>query len=126
MEQQAGALEQDVRMPKRDSERREEEFRRYAAQLRLVEVCTPPLRGDCLVTVIHLLRDPAGFRGPIKPAHFPMGSFWNDWIDGWMDGDSFQIVPTGVSVGGANLILLTAAPLGRLKDACFLGSVRRA
>lgn len=121
LEKQAGALEQVVRMPKTDSERRIEQFRRYRTEMKLVDVNTPPLRGDCLVTVIHLLPDSASFRGPVTLAHFPMGSFWNDWFDGWPDGDSFQIAPTGINVDGVNLVLLTVAPLGRLKGACFLG-----
>lgn len=121
LEKQVGALEQDVKMPKTDSERRIEVFQRYAAETKLVNVNTPPLRGNCLVTVIHLLPDSASFRGPVKPAHFPMGSFWNDWLDGWPDGDNFQIAPTGINVDGVNLVLLTAAPLGRLKRVCFLG-----
>lgn len=123
LESQVGALEQSVKMPKADAKRREDEFRRYAAEMTRRQINTPPLRGDCYVTVIHLLPDSASFRGPVKPAHFPMGSFWNDWIDGWPDGDNFQIVPTGINVGGVNLLLLTASPLGRLKGACFLGSV---
>lgn len=123
LEQQIGALEQDVRMPLGDSKRRGNEFRRYAAQMTRVAVSTPPLRGDCLVTVIHVLPDLASFRGPVKPAHFPTGSFWRDWIDGWPDGDIFQIAATGINVGGVNLILLTASPLGRLRAGCFLGGV---
>ena len=124
LEKQVGALEQEIRMPKTDSKRREEEFRRYRAQMTHVDVNTPPLRGDCFVTVIHLLPNSASFRGPVTPAHFPMGSFWNDWIDGWPNGDKFQIVPTGINVGGVNLLLLTASPLGRVKGACFLASVK--
>ena len=88
-----------------------------------VTINTPPLRGDCFVTVIHLLPDSADFGGPVKPIHFPMGSFCNDWIDGWPDGDNFQIVPSAISVAGVNLLLLTASPLGCLRGACFLGSV---
>ncbi len=123
LESQVGALEQSVKMPKTDAKRREDEFRRYAAEMRRETIKTPPLRGDCFVTVVHLLPDSASFRGSTKAAHFPMGSFWNDWIDGWPDGDNFQIAPTGINVGGVNLLLLTASPLGRAKDACFLGSV---
>ncbi len=123
LEKQVGALEQNVKMPNTDSKRREDEFRRYAAQMTRKQISTPPLRGDCYVTMIHLLPDSESFRGQVKPAHFPMGSFWNDWIDGWPDADNFQIVPTGINVGGVNLLLLTASPLGRLKGACFLGSV---
>ncbi len=123
LEQQVGALEQKVRVPEiNDPKRREREFARYAAEMKSVDLQTPPLRGNCLVSVIHLMPDSAGFRGPIEPAHFPMGSFWNDWIDGWADGDSFQIAPTGVNVGGVNLIVLTAAPLGCLRASGFLGA----
>ena len=124
LEKQVGALEQNVKMPSTDSDRRLDEFKRYAAEMTHVVVKTPPLRGDCLVTVFHLLTD-SSFLGPIEPAHFPMGKFWCDWIDGWSDGDNFQIVPTGVNVSGVNLVLLTAAPLGRVKGACFFGSVPR-
>ena len=124
LEKQAGALEQDVKMPKTDSERRIREFRRYGSEMKLVDVNTPPLRGDCFVTVIHLLPDSASSRGPVTPAHFPMGSFWNDWLDGWPDGDNFQIAQTEINVDGVNLVLLTAAPLGHLKGACFLGGPR--
>ncbi len=124
LEKQVGALEQNVKIPeKKNPERRVREYERYAAEMTRRQINTPPLRGDCYVTVIHLLSDSASFRGPVKPAHFPMGSFWNDWIDGWPDGDSFQIVPTGINVGGVNLLLLTASPLGCLRGACFLGSV---
>jgi len=122
LEKQIGALERDVKMPQSDSKRREEEFLRYASQMTRVAINTPPLRGDCFVTVIHLLPDGANFRGPVKPAHFPMGSFWNDWIDGWSDDDTFQVAPTEINVGGVNILLLTASPLGHLKGACFLGS----
>lgn len=123
LEKQVGAPEQNVKMPKTDAKRREDELRRYWAEMSRVTINTPPLRGDCFVTVIHLLPHSASFREPARPAHFPMGSFWNDWIDGWPDGDSFQIVPTGINVGGVNLLLLTASPPGRLKGACFLGGV---
>lgn len=121
LEKQVGALEQNVKMPKTNTKPREDKFRRYWAEMTRKTINTPLLRGDCFVTVIHLLPDSASFRGPAKAAHFPMGSFWNDWIDGWPDGDSFQIVPTGINVGGVNLLLLTASPPGRLKGACFLG-----
>jgi len=121
LERQVGALEQNVKMPNTDSKRREDEFRRYAEQMTRTQISTPPLRGDCFVTVIHLLPDSASFHGPVKATHFPMGSFWNDWIDGWADGDNFQIAPTRINVGGVNLLLLTASPLGRLKGACFFG-----
>ncbi len=94
LERQVGTLSQDVRMPKSDSVRRVDEFKRYGAQMAHLAENTPPLRGDCFVTAIHLLRDSASFRGPVKPTHFPMGNFWNDWIDGWPDGDNFQIAPT--------------------------------
>jgi hypothetical protein len=123
LEKQVGAVEQGVWMPQTDSERREEEFRRYAAEMKCIDVSTPPLRGDCLVTVIHVMPDSAGFRGPITRDHFPMGSFWNDWIDGWPDGDCFQIVPTGINLAGVNLLLLSASPPGCLKGGCFVGSV---
>jgi hypothetical protein len=124
LEEQVGALEQEVKMPTSDSKRRLNEFRRYAAQMSRVPVNTPPLRGDCFVTVIHLPPESSSFRSPVKPTHFPMGSFWNDWIDGWTDGDNFQIFPKDINVGGVNLLLLTASPLGRLKGASFLGSGR--
>jgi hypothetical protein len=124
LETQAGALEQDVRMPKTDSARRIEEFKRYAAQMSHADVKTPTVRGDCLVTVFLLMTDSA-FHGPIQSAHFPMGKFWDEWIDGWPEGDNFQIVPTGINVSGVNLVMLTAAPPGRLKGACFLGSAHR-
>jgi hypothetical protein len=78
------------------------------------------LRGDCLITVIQLLSDPV-LRGPVKPTQFPMGEFWKEWIEGWPEGDCFQIVPTGINVSGVSLLLLTAAPLGRIKGGCFLG-----
>jgi hypothetical protein len=123
LEKQVGALEQDVKVPTRDSKRRLDEFRRYAAQMGHLAVSTPPLRGDCFITVIHLLPDSASFRGPVKPTHFPTGGFWGDWIDGWPDGDTFQIAPTPINVGGVNLLLLTASPVGHLKGACFLGSI---
>jgi hypothetical protein len=91
--------------------------------MKCVDVSTPPLRGDCLATVIHLVPDSASIHGPVKPAHFPTGRFWDDWLDGWPEGDCFQVAPTGINVGGVNLLLLTASPLGRLKGACFLGGV---
>lgn len=122
LERQAGALEQTIRMPTTDAGRREAEFRRYAGEMTQVSINTPPIRGDYLVTVIHILPDSAALRGPIQPQHFPMGTFWNEWIEGWPDGDNFQLVPTGTNIGGINLILLTAAPLGRLKGDCFLGA----
>jgi hypothetical protein len=123
LEKQIGVVGGKITMPKTDSKRREDEFRRYAEQMTSVAINTPPLRGDCLITVIHLLPDSTSFCGPIGPAHFPMGSFWNEWIEEWPDGDKFQAVSTPINVGGVNLLLLTAAPLGRLKSACFLGSV---
>jgi hypothetical protein len=119
LQKQAGALEQNIKMPTTDSTRRVEEFKRYAAEMSHVDVKTPSVRGDCFVTVIHLMD--SAFRGPIEPNNFPMGPFWNDWIDGWPDGDKFEIVPTGINVGGINLVLLTASPRGRLKGACFIG-----
>jgi hypothetical protein len=124
LEKQVGALEQNVKMPTSDAKRREEEFRRYAAQISQVTINTPRLRGDCLVMVVLLVPASAKFRGRVLPTHFPMGSFWNAWIDGWPDGDKFQIVPTSVNVGGENLLVLTASPLGRVKGACFLGGHR--
>jgi len=73
LEKQAGALEVEVRMPSTDTNRRVEQFERYAAEIKLVDVKTPPLRGDCLVTAILLLTDSV-LRGPIEPAHFPSSS----------------------------------------------------
>lgn len=106
-------------------ERRLAEFKSYASQMTVVVVKAPQVRGDCLVTVIHLLADAPGSSGPFKPAHFPMGSFWQNWIDGWTDGDKFEIAPTKVSVGEVNLVLLTAAPLGRLNGECFIAGATR-
>lgn len=121
LEKQVGVLEEKVKTPTADSKRREAEYRRYVAQMARVLVTTPPLRGDFIVSVVHLLPGDSSFRGPVKPTHFPMGSFWNTWVDGWPDGDNFQFASTGVNVGGVNLLLLTASPPGRLKSACFLG-----
>jgi hypothetical protein len=111
-------------MPTTDTARRVAEFQQYAEQITPVLVRTPPLRGDALVTAIHLVRDWATFRGPLSPDHFPMGKFWNDWLVDWPDGDSFPIAPTAGSVGGVDLLFLTAAPPGRLKGACFFGGAR--
>lgn len=123
LERQIGALEQNVKMPTSDSGRRVEEFKRYAATLSHFHAVTPALRGDSFIAVIHLMEGTT-FRGPIEPHHFPMGSFWNDWFEDWPDGDNFQIAPSGVNIGGVNLVVLTASPLGRLKGACFFGSKR--
>ena len=122
LEKQIGIVEGSIGAPRTDSKRREDEFRRYAAMMTTLVVGTPPLRGDCFVTVIHLLPDSTGVRTLAKPSHFPMGSFWNDWIDAWPDGDKFPVAPTEINIGGVNLLLLTGSPLGRLKGACILGS----
>lgn len=123
LERQVGALEQRVKMPTSDSQRRTDEYARYAASMTTVAINTPPLRGDCFVTVIHVLPESASIPEASVPSHFPMGSFWNNWIDGWPDGDKFPIVPTTVNVGGLNLLLFTASPLGRLKGVCYLANV---
>jgi len=121
LEQQVGALEQSVMMPPSDNKRRNDEFRRYVAKMKSVFINTPPLRGDCFITAIHVLPGEESFRGPVLPDYFPRGRFWNDWIDGWPDGDIFQVAPTPINVDGVNLLLLTASPSGSLKGACFLG-----
>ncbi len=120
LQQQVGLVQQRIKTPKTDAKRREEEFRRYAGQMARVVVRTPRVRGNFLVSVIHL--PPVTFRGPVKPSHFPMGRFWDDWIDGWPDGDSIDIAPTSINVSGVNLLLLTASPPGQLKAPCLLGS----
>jgi hypothetical protein len=121
LEKQAGALEMGVRMPPSDSHRRIEEYKRYFAEMKLAEVKAPRLRGDYLVTVIYLLTDVA-LQGPINSTHFPVGPFWKEWVEGWPERDTFEIIPTGINVSGVNLLLLTATPPGRLKDGCYLGS----
>jgi hypothetical protein len=122
LEKQVGVVGGTIRMPKTDSKRREDEFRRYAAEMRSAVVVTPPLRGDCFVTCIYLLPS-ADYQGPLDRSHFPMGKFWNDWIEDWPDGDRLQAAASIVTVGDVPLLLLTAAPLGRLRGACMLGSV---
>lgn len=120
LERQVGALEQSVRMPTSDSERRVEEFRKYAATLRHVHLLSPAPKGDYAVSVIHVMAEPV-FSGPIRPQPFPFGSFWNNWIEGWADGDPIDVSHTGVNVGGVGVSVLTASPSGCLKSACYLG-----
>lgn len=121
LEKQVGALEQSIKMPETDRERRLNEFRSVLAQMRFEEINAPPLRGDCFVTAFYIVPESPSRPILIKPEHFPVRSFWNNWIDGWPDDDKLQIAQTMVNVGGLNLLALTASPLGSLKQPCFVG-----
>lgn len=120
LEQQYGALEQNVRMPTSDSARRVEESKRYYASLTMEHLKTPSPLGDYLIAVFYLPSDPS-FRGPVLPQHFPIGAFSADLITGWTVDDPIEYVASSVCVGGLKLIVLTAAPAGRFIEGCCLG-----
>lgn len=125
LEKQVGVVGGKIRAPKNDAKRREDEFRRYAEQLTVVPVATPLLRGDCYLTFIYLVPDARRFQGELDRSLLPIQAVWNDWIADWPDGDKFQALATQVTVGDVSLLIVTAAPLGRLKGVCMLGSVDR-
>jgi len=122
LEKQVGVVGERIKSPRTDSNRRKEEFHRYAQQLRSVPVATPPLRGDCLVTSIYLLPD-VDFRGPFERSHLPIRSIWNNWVEDWPDGDRFAVAFSAMTIGDLPLGLATVSPLGRLRSTCILGSV---
>jgi hypothetical protein len=121
LDRQAGALEMGISMPPSDSQRRIEEYKRYFAEMKLTDVKAPRPRGDYLITAIYLPTDVVP-GAPIDPACFPVGSFWKEWIAGWPEGDAFEIIPTGINLSGVKLLLLSAAPPGRLKSNCYVAS----
>lgn len=121
LKKQVGVVGGTTRMPKTDSKRREAEFIQYAQRLTSVPVATPRLRSDCYLTFIYLVPDGRQFHGELDRSLLPIQGVWNDWFADWPDGDKFQALATQIIVEDVNLLLLTAAPLGRLTSACILG-----
>lgn len=121
LEQQCGEFEWTAPMPKSDQQRREQEFIKYAEQVmeQPVFLTIPAPRGDYVISVFYVLG--SGKLDWFPPKAFHMGSFWNDEIDGWPDGDRFDVALSAVEAGAVHIGIATACPPGHLKRDVFVG-----
>lgn len=124
LDQQCGEFEGEFHEPeRRDKGRREQEYRDYAQRIleRLEFLPVPTPLGDYVVTAFYLLPQ----RRPdwMTPKSLPMGSFWNDEIDGWPDGSRFDVSSAAIELDSINIGIATACPSGRLRSDVVIGLI---
>lgn len=124
LECQLGLVEENVRWPACDRERREREFERYRDQMTLATLKTPPIQGNYLFVVIHLLPDGASISS-VTTRNFPLNGL-RDSIDEWSPTNSgIPVTKRTINIGGTTLAILTAGPPGRLRE-CLIGFMGKA
>jgi hypothetical protein len=124
LEQQCGEFERIARVPKRDEHRLEDEFiedgRRVTEHPLLLAIPAP--RGDYAVSAFYVLR--ANAPDWFSSKAFPMGSLWDEEVEGWADRDHFDVALGAVEIESIRVGIATACPPGHLKHDVFIGLPR--
>lgn len=109
-----------IRSPVTDAARRNREFVKFAQAMQTVIVPFTEMQGDYIAASICILRDSPQPGDDFTKA-FPMGAWWDDWIEGWADGSRFPTAPVIFPVGNLRLLVMIACPPGRIRNNFYLG-----
>ncbi len=122
LRQQDMAVQRRVEMPTTDKERRTNEFLRYTQKLCITNISLPPSEEeyDYIYFGLYLASDfitTDQFSSSIRRVGFSMDSE----IEGWSDGNVFQIAATPLRIGQRIIYITTACPPGRLRSDVSVG-----
>lgn len=114
-------VEVEMATPIRDASRREEEFRKHAANFRGQWIVLPEGQrgGNYLYCVFYLQTANSFDLSPVIPIF--VGHNVDDRIEGMPDDTTFPIQPAQLQVGTTKLLVLSATPIGQAKSALMFG-----
>jgi len=125
LRQQDIAVQRRVKMPTTDKERRTNEFLCYTQNLRLSNISLPPREPEYDYIYFGLYLAPDSIRADqLSPSILPAGSSMNSQIEGWPEGNVFQIAVSRLTFGQRTICVATACPPGRLRSDVFVGFPR--
>lgn len=116
------AVQRRVKMPTKDKERRTSEFIHYAQNISLSNVPLPPCKVeyDYIYFVLYIAPDSIKV-DQLSPSIFPSGSSMNSEIEGWPDGNKFQITFSRLTFGQRIIYVAAACPPGKLRSDVSVG-----
>jgi hypothetical protein len=126
LRQQDMAVQQCVKMPTTDKERRINEFVRYPKNISLLNVPLPPCKEECDYIYFSFYLAPDSIKiDQSSFSNLPSGSAMDSEIEGWDDGNEFQVKVSHLTFDQRTICVATACPPGRLRSDVSVGFPRR-
>lgn len=126
LRQQDMAVQRRVQAPKTDKERRTREFVCYTQNLSFSNISLPPHeeKYDYIYFCVYLAADSIR-ADQLPPSILPADSSMDSQIQGWDEGNMFQIAVSRLTFGERTICVATACPPGRLRSDVAVGFPRR-
>lgn len=122
LRQQDMAVQRRVKMPTTDKERRTNEFLRYTQKLCIKNISLPPSRAEYNYIYFGLyLASDFITADQLSSSILRSCSLTDSEIEGWTDGNMFQIAVSPLTFGQRLIYVATACPPGRLRSDVSVG-----
>jgi len=120
--QQDMAVQRRVQMPTTDQDRRIDEFVRYTQNISVSNVALPPADGECdyIYCGVYLAK-PSIIVDQLPSSILPADSTMDSVIEGWPDGNVFQLAVSRLSIGQHTICIAAACPPGKLRSDVSVG-----
>ena len=126
LRQQDMAVQRRLQTPKTDKERRTGEFVCYTQNLSFSNISLSPQEAEYDYIYFGVFLAPDSIRADqLSPSILPADSSMDSQIQGWDDGNMFQIVVSRLPFGERTICIATACPPGRLRSDVAVGFPRR-
>jgi len=126
LRQQDMAVQQCVKMPTTNKERRTNEFVRYPQNISLLNVPLPPCKEEYDYIYFGFYLAPDSIKmDQLSFSNLPSGSTMYNEIEGGDDGNEFLIKVSHLTFGQRTIYVATACPPGRLRSDVSVGFPRR-
>lgn len=125
LRQQDMAVQRRVKMPTTDKKRRVDEFIRYRNNLSFSNISLPHSDPQCDYIYCGFYLAPDSItEDQLSTSIFPADSSLASEIEGWPDGNMFQIAWSQLRIGQRIICIATACPPGKLRSDVSLGFPR--
>jgi len=127
LQRQDMATQRRVKASVRDKKRRTDEFTAYARRLKLLNVPLPahPAEQDYIYFGFYFAPDSATTSGQVSASVLPTGASMDAQIEGWHDGNVFEITGLSFALGKRTICVAAACPPGRCLSDVSVGLPRR-
>lgn len=119
------AVQRRVLIPSTDNKRRTDEFISYTRNLDIQNISLPPKQSESEYIYLRLYLAPNSITAhQFSSSILPVDSGLDSEIEGWNEGNVFQIAVTPLMIGQRTICVATACPPGKLRTDVSIGLPR--